>query len=93
LWQIYALQTEALLKLVRYQEAYAVYDNMPKFSVDWCNNIFGMATSAYLVLIGALVYLASGRFVKINHFLIITSNTIYVYFAIGMQYAGKFAVL
>ncbi|AES98020.1 putative 43kDa postsynaptic protein [Medicago truncatula] len=60
--QIYALQTEALLKLVRYQEAYAVYDNMPKFSDDWCNKIFGMATSAYLSMISALVYLASGRF-------------------------------
>lgn len=70
-----------------------MYDNMPKFSDDWCNKIFGMATSAYLSMISALVYLASGRFVKRNHFLTITSITIYVYFAIGMQYAGKFAVL
>jgi hypothetical protein len=93
LWQIYALQTEALLMLVRYQEAYVVYDDMPKFSVDWCNKIFGTATSAYLLMIGALVYLASGRFVKINHFLTITSIMIYVYFAMGMQYGGKFAVL
>ncbi|KAJ1392061.1 Tetratricopeptide-like helical domain superfamily [Sesbania bispinosa] len=60
--QIYALQTEALLKLLRYQEAYATYDKMPKFSLDWCNKIFGMATSAYLLMIGARIYLASGRF-------------------------------
>ncbi|KAJ1411363.1 Thioredoxin-like superfamily [Sesbania bispinosa] len=60
--QIYALQTEALLKLLRYQEAYATYDKRPKFSLDWCNKIFGMATSAYLLMIGAQIYLASGRF-------------------------------
>jgi len=66
---------------------------MPKFSVDWCNKIFGTATSAYLLMIDALVYLATGRFVKINHFLTIISITNYVYLAIGMQHAGKFAVL
>ncbi|KAL5078588.1 hypothetical protein RYX36_007009 [Vicia faba] len=60
--RIYALQTEALLKLLRYEDANAVYDKMPKFSLDWCNKIFGMATSAYILIIGAQVYLASGRF-------------------------------
>ncbi|XP_057442566.1 TPR repeat-containing thioredoxin TTL1-like [Lotus japonicus] len=60
--QIYALQSEALLKLVRYQEAYSIYDKIPKFSLDWCNKIFGLATSAYLLMIGAQVYLTAGRF-------------------------------
>ncbi|KAE9605909.1 hypothetical protein Lal_00024893 [Lupinus albus] len=60
--QVYALQTEALLKLLRYQEAHAAYEKMPKYSVDWCNNIFGLACSAYLLVIGAQVHLASGRF-------------------------------
>ncbi|CAK8537494.1 unnamed protein product [Lathyrus sativus] len=60
--RIYAFQTEALLKLLRYEEANAVHDKMPKFPLDWCNNMFGMATSAYILMIGAQVYLASGRF-------------------------------
>ncbi|XP_058751086.1 inactive TPR repeat-containing thioredoxin TTL3-like [Vicia villosa] len=60
--RIYALQTEALLKLLRYEEANAVYDKMPKFSLDWCNKMFGVATSSYLLIVGAQVYLASGRF-------------------------------
>ncbi|GAU34370.1 hypothetical protein TSUD_217100 [Trifolium subterraneum] len=60
--QIYALQTEALLMLLRYEEAHSVYDKMPKFSIDWCNKIFGIAISSYLLMIGSQVYLASGRF-------------------------------
>ncbi|OIW04463.1 hypothetical protein TanjilG_01636 [Lupinus angustifolius] len=60
--QVYALKTEALLKLLRYQEAHATYEKMPQFSVDWCNNIFGLAHSAYLLIIGAQVHLAAGRF-------------------------------
>ncbi|RDX63372.1 TPR repeat-containing thioredoxin TTL1, partial [Mucuna pruriens] len=60
--QVYALQTEALLKLLRYQEAYDIYDKMPKFSLDWFSKMFGPARSAYLLMISAQVYLASGRF-------------------------------
>ncbi|XP_047152293.1 TPR repeat-containing thioredoxin TTL1-like [Vigna umbellata] len=60
--QVYALQTEAFLKLLRYQEAYAIYENMPKFPLDWCTKVFGPARSAYLLMIGAMVYLAAGRF-------------------------------
>ncbi|KAE9595950.1 hypothetical protein Lal_00030969 [Lupinus albus] len=60
--QVYALKTEALLKLLRYQEAHATYEKIPQFSVDWCNNIFGLAHSAYLLIIGAQVHLATGRF-------------------------------
>ncbi|TKY56248.1 TPR repeat-containing thioredoxin TTL1 [Spatholobus suberectus] len=60
--QVYALQTEALLKLLRYQEAYVIYDKMPKFSLDWCTKIFGPARRSYLLMIGAQIYLAAGRF-------------------------------
>ncbi|KAF7816958.1 TPR repeat-containing thioredoxin TTL1-like [Senna tora] len=60
--QVYALQTEALLKLFRYQEAYATYEKMPKFALNWCTKLFGLARSAYLFMIGAQVYLAAGRF-------------------------------
>ncbi|KAE9603881.1 hypothetical protein Lal_00001899 [Lupinus albus] len=60
--QIFALQTEAFLKLLRHQEAYAAYEKMPKFDPDWCNKIFGPARSAYLLMIGSQVYLAAGRF-------------------------------
>ncbi|KAL5128680.1 TPR repeat-containing thioredoxin TTL1 [Glycine soja] len=60
--QVYALQIEALLKLLRYQEAYTIYNKMPKFSIDWCTKIFGPACSAYLLMIGSMIYLASGRF-------------------------------
>ncbi|XP_057724836.1 TPR repeat-containing thioredoxin TTL2-like [Arachis stenosperma] len=60
--QVYALQTEALLKLLRYQEAQVTYEKMPKFSPDWCNKIFGFARSSYQFMIAAQVYLAAGRF-------------------------------
>ncbi|KAK7351177.1 hypothetical protein VNO77_10431 [Canavalia gladiata] len=59
---VYALQTEALLKLLRHQEAYATYEKMPKFDLDSSNKLLGLVHSAYLLMIGAQVYLASGRF-------------------------------
>ncbi|CAI8597508.1 unnamed protein product [Vicia faba] len=60
--KVYALQTEALLKLLRHQEAYATYEKMPKFDHDWCNKLFGPISSAYFLMIGAQIYLATGRF-------------------------------
>ncbi|KAK4274098.1 hypothetical protein QN277_017380 [Acacia crassicarpa] len=60
--QVYALQTEALLKLFRHQEAYATYEKMPKFAINWCTKLFGLARSAYLFMIGAQAYLSVGRF-------------------------------
>ncbi|KAI5407976.1 inactive TPR repeat-containing thioredoxin TTL3 [Lathyrus oleraceus] len=60
--KVYALQTEALLKLLRHQEAYATYEKMPKFDHDWCNKLFGADFSAYFLMIGAQIYLATGRF-------------------------------
>ncbi|KAH0989254.1 hypothetical protein GBA52_000737 [Prunus armeniaca] len=60
--QVFALQAEALLKLHRHQEAYATYQKRPSFSIDICTKFFGLASSAYLLMIGAQVYLAAGRF-------------------------------
>ncbi|KAB2628985.1 inactive TPR repeat-containing thioredoxin TTL3-like [Pyrus ussuriensis x Pyrus communis] len=60
--QVFALQAEALLKLQRHQEAYATYQNRPSFGTDICTKFFGVANSAYLLMIGAQVYLAAGRF-------------------------------
>ncbi|GMI77211.1 hypothetical protein HRI_001390400 [Hibiscus trionum] len=59
--EVYALQTEALLKLHRHQEAYTTYNEGPKFSVEPCINFFGLAVCAYLLMIKALVYMVSGR--------------------------------
>ncbi|XVF39500.1 hypothetical protein PTKIN_Ptkin01aG0039600 [Pterospermum kingtungense] len=59
--QVYALQTEALLKLNRHQEAYTAYDKGPKFSIQSCINFFGLTVSAYLLMVRALVNMVSGR--------------------------------
>ncbi|KAE8731265.1 hypothetical protein F3Y22_tig00002840pilonHSYRG00878 [Hibiscus syriacus] len=58
---VYALQTEAFLKLHRHQEAYTSHSKGPNFAVESCINFFGMAVSAYLLMIKALVYIVSGR--------------------------------
>ncbi|KAJ7959029.1 TPR repeat-containing thioredoxin like [Quillaja saponaria] len=60
--QVYALQSEALLKLLRHQEAYATYLKIPNFAFDSCTKFFGLAGSSYLLMIGAQVYLTAGRF-------------------------------
>ncbi|KAL6179871.1 hypothetical protein ACLB2K_046542 [Fragaria x ananassa] len=60
--QVFALQAEALLKLHRHEEAYSTYQKRPNFSIILCTKFFGMANSAYLLMIGAQVYLAAGRF-------------------------------
>ncbi|KAF7829925.1 TPR repeat-containing thioredoxin TTL1-like [Senna tora] len=60
--QVYALRTEALLKLLKHQEAYSTYDKMPKFELDWCTELFGLPRTAYFLMIGAQVDLAAGRF-------------------------------
>ncbi|XP_062098861.1 TPR repeat-containing thioredoxin TTL1-like [Humulus lupulus] len=56
------LQAEALFRLLRHEEAYATYQKGANFSIDVCTNFFGMASSAYRLMIGSQVYLASGRF-------------------------------
>ncbi|KAI4307375.1 hypothetical protein L6164_030574 [Bauhinia variegata] len=60
--QVYALQTEALLKLLRHQEANVTHKKIPKFSLNWCTKLFGPVATAYLLMIDAQVHLASGRF-------------------------------
>ncbi|XVE95326.1 hypothetical protein REPUB_Repub02eG0087100 [Reevesia pubescens] len=59
--QIYALQTEALLKLHRHQEAYTAYGKGPNLAIESCINFFGLAVSAYILMIRALVFMVSGR--------------------------------
>ncbi|KAG5045517.1 hypothetical protein AAZX31_06G099900 [Glycine max] len=59
---VYSLHTEALLKLLRHQEAHATYEKMPKFDLDSSNKLFGPVRSAYLLMTGAQIYLAAGRF-------------------------------
>lgn len=68
LLQVYALQTEALLKLLRHQEAYSTYVKMPKFDLDWRTKLFGLSRTAYLLMIGVQIYLAAGRLVKMFYF-------------------------
>lgn len=54
------------MKLHRHEEAYSTYQNRPNFSINLCTKFFGRANSAYLLMIGAQVYLAAGRLVTIN---------------------------
>ncbi|XP_030947853.1 TPR repeat-containing thioredoxin TTL1-like [Quercus lobata] len=60
--QVYALHVEALLNLYRHEEAHATYQKGPNISIDSCTRLIGPATSAYIMMIEARVYLAAGRF-------------------------------
>ncbi|XP_028756560.1 TPR repeat-containing thioredoxin TTL1-like [Neltuma alba] len=60
--QVYALRTEALLKLLKHEEASSTYEKMPKFELEWCIKTFGLPLTAYLSAVGAQVHLAAGRF-------------------------------
>lgn len=64
LLQVYALQTEALLKINKHQEACITYNKGPKFAIESCINFFGLTVSAYLLMIKALVNMVSGRLVE-----------------------------
>ena len=57
-YKYFSCLLQSLLKLLRYQQAYVIYDKMEKISSDWCTNMFGPARSAYLLVIGSMVYLA-----------------------------------
>ncbi|MBA0625807.1 hypothetical protein Godav_003566 [Gossypium davidsonii] len=59
--EVYALQTEALLKINKHQEACITYNKGPKFAIESCINFFGLTVSAYLLMIKALVNMVSGR--------------------------------
>ncbi|MBA0693592.1 hypothetical protein Goari_003955, partial [Gossypium aridum] len=58
--EVYALQTEALLKINKHQEACITYNKGPKFAIESCINFFGLTVSAYLLMIKALVNMVSG---------------------------------
>ncbi|XP_059631370.1 inactive TPR repeat-containing thioredoxin TTL3-like isoform X2 [Cornus florida] len=60
--QIYAMQAEALLKLHRHQEACDTIRMEPKFQIESLAQLFGSATSAYLLIIRAQIYMVDGRF-------------------------------
>ncbi|CAE5964533.1 unnamed protein product [Arabidopsis arenosa] len=61
--RVYALQTEALLHLQRHEEAYSVYQKGTKrFEIDSFIKIFGLSLTSYLLMVGAQVYIAVGRF-------------------------------
>ncbi|KAI3462057.1 hypothetical protein Pfo_018720 [Paulownia fortunei] len=59
---IFALKTEALLKLNRHQEAIQTMANGPNFDIDECTKFFGPIGSASLLLIHAQVDMVEGRF-------------------------------
>ncbi|KAI5597779.1 hypothetical protein BDE02_02G088200 [Populus trichocarpa] len=60
--QVYAMQAEALLRLHRHQEAYTAYQKGPNFSVDFYTKLFGLTVAPYILMIGAQIYMAAGRF-------------------------------
>ncbi|KAL3592325.1 hypothetical protein D5086_010965 [Populus alba] len=60
--QVFAMQAEALLRLHRHQEAYTAYQKRPNLSVESCGKLFGLTIASYLLVIGAQVYMAAGRF-------------------------------
>ncbi|KAK2659720.1 hypothetical protein Ddye_006253 [Dipteronia dyeriana] len=60
--QVFALKVEAYLRLQRHEEAYATHRKRPKFCSESFPKLFGLAGSAYLLMIQAQVYMASGRF-------------------------------
>ncbi|XP_007047989.2 PREDICTED: inactive TPR repeat-containing thioredoxin TTL3 [Theobroma cacao] len=60
--QIYALKTEALLKLHRHQEADEALSKGPSFNVDDCTKYFGPIGNASLLVVRAQVDMAAGRF-------------------------------
>ncbi|KAJ4840327.1 hypothetical protein Tsubulata_023741 [Turnera subulata] len=60
--QVYAMQAEALLRLSRHQEAYTAYQNGPNFGIDACTKFFGLVVTSHYLMIGAEVYMVTGRF-------------------------------
>lgn len=59
------MQAEALLRLLRHQEACATYHKAPNFAVQLYTKLFGPASTAYFLMIWAQVYMAAGRLVYI----------------------------
>ncbi|KAJ0256597.1 TPR12 [Hirschfeldia incana] len=66
--RVCALQTEALLHLQRQEEAYDVYQKGIKcFDIDCYIKIFGLSITSYLIMVGAQVYIATGKSVLLTH--------------------------
>nr|WRQ20300.1 TPR repeat-containing thioredoxin TTL1 [Citrullus colocynthis] len=61
-YKLYALQAEALLKLHRHQEAYAIYQKGRTLRTNSLIKSFSLSDSAFLLSIEAQVYLTMGRF-------------------------------
>ncbi|KAK8556697.1 hypothetical protein V6N13_064708 [Hibiscus sabdariffa] len=62
--QIFALKAEALLKLLRHQDADEALLGCPNFDVDDLNKYFGPVGNANLLVVRAQVDMAAGRFVE-----------------------------
>ncbi|GAB4845057.1 hypothetical protein Ancab_038463 [Ancistrocladus abbreviatus] len=60
--QIYAQQVEALLNLLRHEEAYAAFKRAPSFDIDSYARLFGLDSASRLCSTRARVYMAAGRF-------------------------------
>ncbi|KAJ8771627.1 hypothetical protein K2173_026804 [Erythroxylum novogranatense] len=60
--QVQSMQAEALLRLLRHEDAYATYQKGSKFCIDSITKLFGQTCSCHLLITGAEVYLAAGRF-------------------------------
>ncbi|CAJ1856047.1 unnamed protein product [Sphenostylis stenocarpa] len=60
--QIYALQAESQLKLLKHEDADKVMSKCPKFDVDDCTKFFGPIGNANLLVTWAQVDLVNGRF-------------------------------
>ncbi|GMH17359.1 hypothetical protein Nepgr_019200 [Nepenthes gracilis] len=60
--QIYALQVEALLNLLRHEEAYAAFKSAPSCDIDTYARLFGLDGGVLLYSIQARLYIAVGRF-------------------------------
>lgn len=64
IWQVFALQAEALLKLQRHDEADAVLNSTLKFDLEALTQLFGTTQTAYVQIIRAQIDMASGRLVS-----------------------------
>ncbi|XP_038975666.1 inactive TPR repeat-containing thioredoxin TTL3-like [Phoenix dactylifera] len=60
--QVFALQEEALLKLLRHDDADSVLNGAPKFDIEASTKFYGAARNAYILIIRAQVDMALGRF-------------------------------
>ncbi|KAJ0085283.1 hypothetical protein Patl1_08509 [Pistacia atlantica] len=59
--KLICLNVISSLGLQRHQEAYATYNKGPKFLIESCTKLFGPAGSAYILVMKAQVYMATGR--------------------------------